>query len=66
MVLIIIINVINRSGPEWEERFGRKQLDENQVIPTFSPQFQIEAYLSHQVLLSSTLFILINDTYFLL
>eukprot|EP00026_Physarum_polycephalum_P004653 Phypoly_transcript_04675.p1 GENE.Phypoly_transcript_04675~~Phypoly_transcript_04675.p1 ORF type:complete len:451 (-),score=59.07 Phypoly_transcript_04675:82-1434(-) len=37
-----------RSGPEWEERFSRKHINESQSPPTFGPQFQIEGYLNHQ------------------
>jgi len=34
-----------RSGPEWEERFGRKRVG---TSPSFGPDFQIEGYLDHQ------------------
>ena len=35
-----------RSGPEWEERFGRKRTSEE--TPHFGPDFQVESYLAHQ------------------
>ena len=35
-----------RSGPEWDERFGRSRIsDEN---PSLCPTFVIESYLEHQ------------------
>eukprot|EP00127_Corallochytrium_limacisporum_P000494 Clim_evm23s14 gene=Clim_evmTU23s14 len=36
-----------RSGPEWEERFGRKRADMT-VPPSFCPDFLIETYLDKQ------------------
>jgi homoserine O-acetyltransferase len=35
-----------RSGPEWEERFGRLRSTEG--TPTLEADFQIESYLEHQ------------------
>jgi len=35
-----------RSGPEWEERFGRERTREGH--PTLEADFQIESYLEHQ------------------
>ena len=40
-----------RSGPEWEERFGRKRIDDSDIIsPNFCPEFEIESYLDYQVM----------------
>lgn len=36
-----------RSGPEWEERFGRDRADPSKQ-PAFCPDFLIETYLDHQ------------------
>jgi len=36
-----------RSGPEWNLRFGRKKIDENECI-TLCPSFAIENYLDYQ------------------
>lgn len=36
-----------RSGPEWNTRFGRSKINENEQI-TLCPTFQIENYLNHQ------------------
>lgn len=36
-----------RSGPEWNIRFGRARMNENEPI-TLCPTFQIENYLNHQ------------------
>ncbi|KAK3087516.1 hypothetical protein FSP39_006856 [Pinctada imbricata] len=36
-----------RSGPEWDERFGRKRIDPKSNN-TLCPTFQIESYLEHQ------------------
>ena len=51
-----IATITYRSGPEWEERFGRRMLSEKDVdeqgnsdIPRLSPDFLIETYLDHQV-----------------
>ena len=39
-----------RSGPEWEQRFGRMRMEEsNTVTPSFCPEFEIESYLDYQV-----------------
>ena len=35
-----------RSGPEWEERFGR--LRTNPGVPTLAADFEVESYLAHQ------------------
>ena len=35
-----------RSGPEWQERFGRERATEG--APTLGEDFEIEAYLAHQ------------------
>ncbi|WWD20317.1 homoserine O-acetyltransferase [Kwoniella shandongensis] len=52
-----IATITYRSGPEWEQRFGRQmiseqeaQLDEagNPGVPRLSPDFLIETYLDHQ------------------
>ncbi|OCF43819.1 homoserine O-acetyltransferase [Kwoniella heveanensis CBS 569] len=52
-----IATITYRSGPEWEQRFGRQmiseqeaQLDENgnPDVPRLSPDFLIETYLDHQ------------------
>jgi homoserine acetyltransferase len=56
--VIEIATITYRSGPEWEERFGRRMLSEKDVgedgeigsgIPRLSPDFLIETYLDHQV-----------------
>jgi homoserine O-acetyltransferase len=36
-----------RSGPEWDQRFGRKRADPKSS-PNFCPDFLIETYLDHQ------------------
>jgi homoserine O-acetyltransferase len=36
-----------RSGPEWQDRFGRARTDEN-VIPRLDEDFEVERYLVHQ------------------
>ena len=36
-----------RSGPEWDERFGRKRIDANED-PALCPTFLIENYLDYQ------------------
>ena len=35
-----------RSGPEWEERFGRRRAAEG--VPTLTEDFLVETYLAHQ------------------
>jgi hypothetical protein len=56
--MIEIATITYRSGPEWEERFGRRMLSEKDStddvdptsgIPRLSPDFLIETYLDHQV-----------------
>ncbi|KAI8905151.1 Alpha/Beta hydrolase protein [Gorgonomyces haynaldii] len=42
-----IATVTYRSGPEWEERFGRQRLNPNET-PSFLPDYLIESYLDHQ------------------
>jgi homoserine O-acetyltransferase len=42
-----------RSGPEWEERFGRKRISENSE-PSLCPHFMIENYLDYQGEMAST------------
>lgn len=39
-----------RSGPEWEERFGRRRAPKATSLPkaTFLPEFLIETYINHQ------------------
>jgi homoserine O-acetyltransferase len=36
-----------RSGPEWQERFGRARTDEN-AVPRLDEDFEVERYLVHQ------------------
>ncbi|CAG8593269.1 13211_t:CDS:2, partial [Ambispora gerdemannii] len=42
-----IATISYRSGPEWEQRFGRKRAKEDQS-PALCPDFLIETYLDHQ------------------
>ncbi|XP_060076850.1 uncharacterized protein LOC132556455 [Ylistrum balloti] len=42
-----IATLTYRSGPEWDQRFGRGKIDEN-VCPSLCPSFLIESYLEHQ------------------
>ena len=35
-----------RSGPEWQERFGRERIGDG--VPTLDEDFMIESYLAHQ------------------
>lgn len=45
-----IATITYRSGPEWEQRFGRRMLSEKEGdVPRLSPDFLIETYLDHQV-----------------
>lgn len=45
-----IATITYRSGPEWEQRFGRRMLSEKENdVPRLSPDFLIETYLDHQV-----------------
>ncbi|TVY43762.1 Serine O-succinyltransferase [Lachnellula subtilissima] len=41
-----IATVTYRSGPEWEQRFGRRRADPRKV-PALCPDFLIETYLDH-------------------
>lgn len=41
-----IATMTYRSGPEWDERFGRKRISEED--PSLCPTFLIESYLEHQ------------------
>ena len=41
-----IATVTYRSGPEWEQRFGRRRADPNKP-PALCPDFLIETYLDH-------------------
>lgn len=57
-----IATVTYRSGPEWEQRFGRQRMtspdrddslgDHPNDSPSLGPDFLIESYLAHQVGLS--------------
>lgn len=42
-----IATVTYRSGPEWEQRFGRDRMDPSKP-PALCPDFLIETYLDHQ------------------
>ncbi|KNC96148.1 homoserine O-acetyltransferase [Spizellomyces punctatus DAOM BR117] len=42
-----IATISYRSGPEWEQRFGRKRANPDQT-PALCPDFLIETYLDHQ------------------
>jgi homoserine acetyltransferase len=42
-----IATITYRSGPEWEQRFGRKRISST-ASPSFEPDFAIEGYLDHQ------------------
>ncbi|XP_069119535.1 uncharacterized protein [Argopecten irradians] len=42
-----IATLTYRSGPEWDQRFGRGRIDEN-IGPSLCPSFLIESYLEHQ------------------
>lgn len=41
-----IATITYRSGPEWEQRFGRRRADPNKQ-PALCPDFLIETYLDH-------------------
>ncbi|WVR08072.1 homoserine O-acetyltransferase [Kwoniella sp. DSM 27419] len=52
-----IATITYRSGPEWEQRFGRQMISEQEAqldqdgnpgVPRLSPDFLIETYLDHQ------------------
>ena len=46
-----------RSAAEWEQRFGRRRVQETAGMPgDFRPQFEVEAYLEHQAQRFSDLF----------
>ncbi|XP_033122068.1 serine O-succinyltransferase-like isoform X2 [Anneissia japonica] len=42
-----IATITYRSGPEWEQRFGNKRIDENEE-PSLCPTFSIESYIEYQ------------------
>ena len=42
-----IATITYRSGPEWDDRFGRKRIVEGSE-PSLCPYFMIENYLDHQ------------------
>lgn len=42
-----IATITYRSGPEWEQRFGRKRIDQTEA-PSLCPNFMIENYLDYQ------------------
>eukprot|EP00842_Homolaphlyctis_polyrhiza_P006417 jgi/Hompol1/6777/HPOL_000933-RA len=42
-----IATITYRSGPEWEQRFGRMRADPS-LPPSFCPDYLIETYLDHQ------------------
>ena len=62
-----IATLTYRSGPEWNERFGRKRVDDDNVrLPRIdAPEFKIEDYIRHQVgiCFSSKLYINSLQTY---
>lgn len=44
-----VATITYRSGPEWEQRFGRKRIDDPpEVFPNLCPEFEIESYLDYQ------------------
>ncbi|KAK3748648.1 hypothetical protein QZH41_015348 [Actinostola sp. cb2023] len=44
-----VATITYRSGPEWEERFGRKRMQsDGEIKPNFCPEFEIESYLDYQ------------------
>lgn len=44
-----VATITYRSGPEWEQRFGRKRIDDPpEVSPNLCPEFEIESYLDYQ------------------
>lgn len=53
-VVAEIATITYRSGPEWDQRFGRKlrelpDQDSNEIrVPALCPDFMIETYLDHQ------------------
>ena len=49
-VLREVATITYRSGPEWEQRFGRKRIEDlPEVSPNLCPEFEIESYLDYQV-----------------
>ena len=51
-----IATITYRSGPEWEQRFGRRlrpasssQMSGDVRVPALCPDFLIETYIDHQV-----------------
>ena len=42
-----IATITYRSGPEWDDRFGRSRIDGNEE-PSLCPTFMIENYLDYQ------------------
>lgn len=48
-----IATLTYRSGPEWDQRFNRKKIEED-AKPSLCPYFQIESYLNHQGEIFST------------
>lgn len=42
-----IATMTYRSGPEWDDRFGRKRINED-ADPSLCPFFMIENYLDYQ------------------
>lgn len=56
IAFVEIATITYRSGPEWDQRFGRqvrpRPTDEDPStprIPALCPDFLIETYLDHQV-----------------
>ncbi|XP_015757720.1 PREDICTED: probable serine-O-acetyltransferase cys2 [Acropora digitifera] len=44
-----VATITYRSGTEWQQRFGRKRIDDPQTIsPNLCPEFEIESYLDYQ------------------
>ena len=43
-----IATLTYRSGPEWEQRFNRKRIKNDEVTPSINPSFLIESYLDYQ------------------
>lgn len=66
-----IATITYRSGPEWEQRFGRRMRSQEPDkdgsnplrVPALCPDFLIETYLDHQVRLQSCVFILAISAY---
>lgn len=42
-----IATITYRSGPEWEQRFGRKRISDAEE-PSLCPSFMIESYIDYQ------------------